>query len=197
MSKAVVFDPVRCLVKEAAACLGLTVRSLEKWFLAGAPKNDDGTISVPTLHAWRLARAEQREPSDEARKWERIYRKHKAQIEGLKKQRLRDQLVPIDAAKQELVRLATAVRTLMLSWPRAMAEELVGRNSPAEVETILRTGVDSVLTVLARDDEEHGDGDQPPAVQRPPRPSPSVARRVSAARKNQRKRVGRKAPRSK
>jgi hypothetical protein len=104
------FDAVT--IKAAAECFHTTRRTIEKWVIAGCPKNPDGTISIYQIYRWKTEQEiEKASAPTEDKKKSLKDRKTEKEIERLEAQisKIRDQFISKDIHDQVLSSRAKAL----------------------------------------------------------------------------------------
>lgn len=146
----VAFSPRSVTVSLAADCFGLDRRSLQYWFKEGAPKNADGTVSLPDLFRWCGERAKSdRDTTQSITNWDRIFRKWKARAAELAYRRARGELITQDEVASTVGSIAATVSGALSRLPAQIAQTLEHRHR-ADIEARLAVEIDDILSHLAQ-----------------------------------------------
>ena len=135
---------------ELAEAVGRDVRTITNWLQAGCPKKPNGRYCLSDVIQWRLdEQMVSTSPGEKSEALER-YRKARAEMVEIELQKLKGDLVERSNVIDAWGCRYKMFRDAALSIPERLPPMLVGLKQ-AEIESVLRDEVESILLGFARD----------------------------------------------
>lgn len=142
-------DPRSLSQADAARILGKTGRTLRYWTDQGAPRNADGTYSIPDLVEW-LIQARASSPGDLVLESERArLAKEQADKTALENQVRRGKLVEVEEVRQLWTDLVAAARARLLAMPSKLGPMLTNIADANVAASRIRDEVYAALSELS------------------------------------------------
>lgn len=138
---------------DLARCFGVDRSMVTRWKKAGMPENN-GLFNLPLCIKWRLEReadamAPKSGASTEGEKWLTAFRKERARLARIERQRVQGQLISRDEVITEWCKRIAEVRQSLLALPVRLPAILEGK-SAAEMRPLVKAESIRILEGYSR-----------------------------------------------